>query len=360
METRTIAVLEGDETGQELLEEALRVLAADVVGLELELPRFDLSLDSRRKTKNRVVYDAAAAVREAGLGLKAATVTPEGKDDVGSPNRILREEIGGHVIVRTGRRIPGVVPVGGVHQPISVVRMAVGDAYGAKEWREGQGEDEVAYRTMRIERRVCRAVAEFSFRHAERTRAKVFGGPKYTVSPVYEGMLKEEMDAAAERHPDVAYEPQLIDATFALLISSAGDALVIPALNRDGDILSDLVLPLFGSIAGSESLLVAFNEDYTPRALMAEAAHGTAPALFGKDVANPMAMILASAALLSHIDDDEARAAGRAVREASLEAVSAGVRTADLGGHASTTEFTDEVIGRVRSKLEVWATLGEV
>src|SRR5688500_9881943 len=360
METRTIAVLEGDETGQELLEEALRVLASDVVGLELDLPRFDLSLDSRRKTQNQVVHEAAAAIREAGLGLKAATVTPEGKDDVGSPNRILREEIGGHVIVRTGRRIPGIVPIGGVHQPISVVRMAVGDAYGAKEWREGDGEDEIAWRTTKIERRVCHAVAEFSFRHAERTRAKVFGGPKYTVSPVYEGMLKEEMDAAAKRHPDVVYEPQLIDATFALLISSAGEALVIPALNRDGDILSDLVLPLFGSIAGSESLLVGFNEDYTPRALMAEAAHGTAPTLFGKNVANPLAMILASAALLSHIDDEEARAASRAVREASLEAVSAGVRTADLGGHASTTEFTDEVIGRVRSKLEVWATLGEV
>jgi isocitrate dehydrogenase (NAD+) len=213
---------------------------------------------------------------------------------------------------------------------------------------------------MKIERRICRAVAEFSFRHAERTRAKVFGGPKYTVSPVYEGMLKEEMDAAAERHPDVVYEPQLIDATFALLISSAGEALVIPALNRDGDILSDLVLPLFGSIAGSESLLVGFNEDYTPRALMAEAAHGTAPTLFGKNVANPLAMILASAALLSHIDDEEARAAGRAVREASLEAVAAGVRTAELTGHASTTEFTDEVVNRVRSKLEVWSALGDV
>jgi isocitrate dehydrogenase (NAD+) len=358
--TRTIVVLEGDETGQELLEEALRVLAPDVVGFELELPRFDLSLESRRRTKNQVVHEAAAAIRAAGLGLKAATVTPEGKDDVGSPNRILREEIGGHVIVRTGRRIPGVVPIGGVHQPISVVRMAVGDAYGAKEWREGDGEEEVAFRTMRIERRVCRAVAEFSFRHAERTRAKVFGGPKYTVSPVYEGMLKEEMDAAAERHPDVTYEPQLIDATFALLISSAGEALVIPALNRDGDILSDLVLPLFGSIAGSESLLVGFNEDYTPRALMAEAAHGTAPTLFGKNVANPLAMILASAALLSHIDDEQARSAGRALREAALEAVAAGVRTADLAGHATTTEFTDEVITRVRSKLEVWATLGDV
>jgi isocitrate/isopropylmalate dehydrogenase len=167
------------------------------------------------------------------------------------------------------------------------------------------------------------------------------------------------MDAAAERHRDVPYEPQLIDATFALLIGAAGEALVIPALNRDGDILSDLVLPLFGSIAGSESLLVAFNEDYTPRALMAEAAHGTAPALYGKNVANPMAMILAAAALLSHIDDGDARAAGRAIREACMEAVAAGVRTADLGGHASTTEFTDEVIHRTASKLEVWETIGE-
>ena len=356
MERTTIVVLEGDETGQELLEEALRVISPEVTGLELDLPRYDLSLENRRATRNQVVYEAAAAVREAGLGLKAATVTPEGRDDVGSPNRILREEIGGRVIVRTGRRIPGVVPLGGVHAPISVVRMAVGDAYGAKEWREGEGDDEVAFRTERIERGVCRAVAEFAFRLAARTGAKVFGGPKWTVSPTYEGMLKEELDAAAARHPDVTYQPQLIDATFALLLSASGDPLVVPALNRDGDILSDLVLPLFGSIAGSESLVVGFDEDYVPKVILAEAAHGTAPSLQGKNVANPMAMILAAAALLGYAGD-EAQQAGRAIREACLEAVADGVRTADLGGHAGTTEFTDEVIRRVRSKLEVWATL---
>ena len=100
------------------------------------------------------------------------------------------------------------------------------------------------------------------------------------------------------------YEPQLIDATFALLIASTGDPMVIPALNRDGDILSDLVLPLFGSIAGSESMLVAFDgADLEPTALMAEAAHGTAPSLEGKNVANPLAMILAAAALLSQTDE---------------------------------------------------------
>jgi isocitrate/isopropylmalate dehydrogenase len=352
----TIVVLEGDQTGQELLEEALRVLSPDVVGVELDFPRYDLSLENRRATQNAVVHEAAHAIRDHGLGLKAATVTPEERGDVGSPNRILREEIGGKVIVRTGRRIPGVMPIGGVHAPISIVRMAVGDAYGAQEWREGEGDDEVAFRTERIERSICHAVAEFSFRQAERTGAKVFGGPKYTVSPTYEGMLKEEMDEAAARHPGVPYEPQLIDATFALLLSSSGDPLVIPALNRDGDILSDLVLPLFGSIAGSESLVVGFGDDFEPSAIMAEAAHGTAPSLQGKNVANPMAMILAGAALLAH-GNERAQQASRAIREATLEAVHAGERTSDLGGHLGTTEFTDEVIARVRAKLDVWASL---
>jgi isocitrate/isopropylmalate dehydrogenase len=327
-----------------------------VVGVELDFPRYDLSLENRRATQNAVVHEAAHAIRDHGLGLKAATVTPEERGDVGSPNRILREEIGGKVIVRTGRRIPGVMPIGGVHAPISIVRMAVGDAYGAQEWREGEGDDEVAFRTERIERSICHAVAEFSFRQAERTGAKVFGGPKYTVSPTYEGMLKEEMDEAAARHPGVPYEPQLIDATFALLLSSSGDPLVIPALNRDGDILSDLVLPLFGSIAGSESLVVGFGDDFEPSAIMAEAAHGTAPSLQGKNVANPMAMILAGAALLAH-GNERAQQASRAIREATLEAVHAGERTSDLGGHLGTTEFTDEVIARVRAKLDVWASL---
>ncbi len=353
----TIVVLEGDQTGQELLVEALRVLAPDVVGLEVELERYDLSLERRRATKNGVVHEAAEAMKRTKLGLKAATITPEASGDVGSPNAILRNAIGGKVIVRTGRRIPGVRPVAGIHAPISVVRMAVGDAYGAKEWRETVGGDEVAYRTERIERSVCRAVSEYAFSHARRTGAKVFGGPKYTVSPVYEGMLKEEMDAAAARYPEVPYEPQLIDATYALLISSAGDALVIPSLNRDGDCLSDLVMQLFGSIAGAESIVMSFTPESKPDVVMTEAPHGTAPRLFGKNVANPMAMILAVAALFPFIDDRRATTASRAIYEAVLETVREGIATSDLGGHASTTEFTDAVIAKVKTKLDVWATL---
>jgi isocitrate dehydrogenase (NAD+) len=350
-------VLEGDETGQELLEQALRVLDPEVTGLDTELERHDLSLERRRETGNAVVSEAAAAIRDARFGLKAATITPEGKDDVGSPNRILREELDGKVIIRTGRRIPGVTPVAGAHHPIAVVRMAVGDAYGAEQWREREGDDEFAYRTDRIARSVCTAVAEYGFRTAERIGGRVYGGPKWTVSPVYEGMLKEEMDAASERHPEVPYSPVLIDATYAGLIGGAPDApLVIPALNRDGDCLSDLVMPMFGSIAGAESVLLALDADYEPTAVMAEAPHGTAPALQGKDVANPMAMILAGAALLHYASDlghEGAEAASRAIYDSVLEATARGVRTPDLGGNASSSAFTADVISRVRAKLEI-------
>jgi isocitrate/isopropylmalate dehydrogenase len=357
-----IIVLEGDETGQELLEQALRVLDPGVLKVDVELEHYDLSLDNRRSTNNEVVTRAAEAMSEARFGLKAATVTPEGKDDVGSPNRLLREAIDGKVIIRTGRRIPGVTPVAGVHYPIAVVRMAVGDAYGAEERRERQDDgDEVAFRTEKISRSVCRAVAEYSFRTAGRIHGRVYGGPKWTVSPVYEGMLKEELDEASERHPEVPYNPVLIDATYAGLISGAADApLVIPALNRDGDCLSDLVMPMFGSIAGAESVLLAFDDEYEPRAVMAEAPHGTAPALLGKDIANPMAMILADAALLHYAGElghDGCETASRAIYESVLEAVATGVRTPDLGGHAATSEFTTEVISRVRTKIDIWASL---
>src|SRR4051794_14432089 len=98
-----IVALEGDQTGQELLEQALRVLTPEVLGIELEIVRYDLSLASRRRTQNAVCIEAAEAIRDAGLGLKAATITPEAADDVGSPNRILREALEGSVILRTGR-----------------------------------------------------------------------------------------------------------------------------------------------------------------------------------------------------------------------------------------------------------------
>lgn len=353
----TIVLMHGDQTGEELLIQALRVLQPSVIRQPVAFQDFDLSLDNRRSTNNEVVKAAAIATQTSGLALKAATITPESQGDVGSPNAILREELNAQVILRTGRRIPRIPPVAGVYAPITIVRMAVDDAYGAREWREvNDSGDEIAYRTSRLSRRVCRAVAEFTFQHASNTGAKVFGGPKFTVSATYEGMFKEELDLAAKRYPNVIYQPLLIDATFALLLQTGGEALVIPALNRDGDLLSDMVLQMYGSIAGSESLVLGFDPDSRSlKTVMAEAPHGTAPALFGKNIANSMAMILAGAALLNYIKTPAAQQSSRAIYESVFESLYEGNATPDLGGQMSTSEFTDEVIRRVKTKLEAWS-----
>src|SRR5262249_7018124 len=137
--------------------------------------------------------------------------------------------------------------------------------------------------------------------------------------------------------------------------------LVIPSLNRDGDCLSDLVMPMFGSIAGAESVLLSFDSDYGVRVAMAEAPHGTAPSLFGKNLANPMAMLLACGSVLFYAagaGHEGCERASRAIYESVLEACAHGVKTLDLGGHATTSEFTDDVVGRVRTKMEVWSSLG--
>jgi len=354
--TPTVVVCDGDQTGQELLDESLRVMAPELLGVTLDMVHYDLSLESRRRTSNGVVRDAAAAMRATGLGLKAATITPPEIGGVGSPNRLLREGVGGSVIVRTGRRLPGVSPVVATTKPIVVVRMAVGDAYGAAEGRSGDAGsfDEVAWRTERIERSACRFVAEYSFVAAAQVDGVVYGGPKWTVSPVYEGMLKEEMDAAAARHPEVIYRPTLIDASYAGLLTDVHEhTLVIPSLNRDGDCLSDLVLAMFGSIAGAESVLLALDERLHPVVVMAEAPHGTAPSLEGKNVANPMAMLLAEAALLDHaaalLEDPAFRVAATRLRTATLDGAAAGVRTFDLAGDSSTSGVVDDVIARMRA-----------
>jgi isocitrate/isopropylmalate dehydrogenase len=120
-------------------------------------------------------------------------------------------------------------------------------------------------------------------------------------------------------------------------------------------------MPMFGSIAGAESVLLAFDEGFETQVAMAEAPHGTAPALEGKDVANPMAMILACGAVMHYAGirgHAGAPRAARAIYESVLEATAAGVRTPDLGGHATTSGFTSEVVARVRTKIDVWSSLG--
>ena len=107
---------------------------------------------------------------------------------------------------------------------------------------------------------------------------------------------------------------------------------------------------MFGSIAGAESVLRSLDDELNPRVAMAEAPHETAPSLAGKNVANPMAMLLACAAVLDHAGQRTLGAipAAARIRSATLGGARDGIRTMDLGGEASTTHVVDEVLTRLR------------
>ena len=204
------------------------------------------------------------------------------------------------------------------------------DAYGAKEWREGEGDDEVALRTERIERRICHAVAEFSFRQAERVGRKGLRRAQVHGEPDLRGHAQggDGRGRCATRRR--ALRAELIDATFALLISSSGAPMVIPALNRDSDILSDLVLPLFGSIAGSGSLS---SPSATTRPERVDGGGCTGPHPGCRQGRGESHGDDPRGRRSPHAADDKAtQMTGRAIREACLETVADGVRTADLGG----------------------------
>ena len=291
---------------------------------------------------------------ETGFGLKAATITPEGADDVGSPNRLLREAIDGKVIVRTGRRIPGVSPLAGIHHPISVVRMAVGDAYGAEEWREhaerrrgrsSHGADPPLRLPRRRRVRLPDRGADRGpgLRRAEvdgqpRLRGDAEGGDGCRRGAPSGGRLRAAADRRHLRR--AAHRPR-------------GAPLVIPGLNRDGDLLSDLVLPLFGSIAGAESVLLSLDDELRVRGRDGGGAarHGARAGGQGHrqpDGDDPRRRRAAPTPASRGVEGADAPR-GRSTRRCSRPPRPASApRT---WGHAGTTEFTDAVIERARAGL---------
>ena len=364
-----IIVLEGDETGQELLEQALRVLDPDVIGLDARARALrPLAREPPRdRQRGRRTRPRARCARP-GFGIKAATITPEGADDVGSPNRILREEIDGKVIIRTGRRIPGVTPVAGVHHPISVVRMAVDDAYGAKQWREGEAgaADEIAYRTEKITRGTCRAVAEYAFRTAAQDgrarlrRAEVDGLARST-----RACSRRSSTPPPSATPRSTTSPVLIDATYAGLISGARRraARHPGAQPRRRLPLRPRACRCSARSRAPSRCCSRFDDDFETDVAMAEAPHGTAPGAAGQGHRQPdgddpgrrarSCTTPATARPRRAPTAPRARSTSRCSRPRPP-----GVRTPDLGGHASTSEFTTEVIARVRTKIDVWSSLG--
>ena len=211
MTAPTIIICDGDETGQELLDESLRVVTSGALGVELDLQHHDLSLAARRRTNNGVVRDAAAAMRRRLDSVSRPRPSPRRRSaGWARPIGSLREGSAARSSCARDGASPGSPHVVRDQPPSSSCAWPSATPTAPRRAATGgRGTaQESAWRTERIERRSAAVSPSSAFIAATHDHGGlVFGGPKWTVSPTYEGMLKEEMDAAAARHPEVSYRP---------------------------------------------------------------------------------------------------------------------------------------------------------
>lgn len=345
-----ITYVKGDQEGQVLMEKSLSMLD----GLcTLNLVPFDLSLEGRLATNDKVTSDAAEHMRGSKVGLKAPTIT-QGAETRGprfkSPNITLRRGIGGVAIVREANRIPGVEsPNRYVSGPIVVIRKATEGIYEGMEWKTEDGDR--VYRQEFMSKSRMEAVAEFSVRFAIENNLVLWSATKHTISRIFEGAFQKILDDAASAGvatKKLVYQPWLIDAVYqALMKPPERLAIVCDAFN--GDCLGDLVPAMFGSVAGCGSILVG---DDGVR--LFDPPHGTAPSLLGLDKANPLATLIAISGAVGYAARLEGNETGLAfaerVKAAAFEVIEAGTATFDLVGEAKAVG-TSAYLKAVRARL---------
>ena len=226
---------------------------------------------------------------------------------------------------------------------VLIVRELVGGLYfGASGVREdGTAFDTCEYTPAQIERVVRRA-----FRLAQARRGHLTSVDKANVLETSR-LWRRIVDAVAPEYPNVRVEHLLVDNAAMQLASAPERFDVIVTENMFGDILSDLA----GELAGSLGIAPSVNSSLTQA--MAQAAHGSAPDIAGRDIANPIAMILSAAMLLEWLggrhDDDRLAQAAQLIRTAVDTTVAAGTGTGDLGGSASTSGFAAAVAAAIEA-----------
>lgn len=271
-----------------------------------------------------------------------------------APGGAIRKHFGLYANIRPARSFAG-VPAIAPGTDLVVVRENSEGFYSDRNMFAGAGEfaptADVALSVAVVTRDACVRIAHEAMRLAARRRRRVTIVHKANVLPTTMGLFRDVCYEVARAYPDVLVDDEHVDAAAAHLVRAPGDFDVLVTENLCGDILSDLAAELTGSLGTAPSL----NSSET-RA-MAQAVHGAAPDIAGRDLADPVALQLSAAMLLRWLgarDTDNgtenpedapspATAAADRIEEAVAVTCSAGIRTADVGGDASTTTFTDAV-----------------
>ena len=346
-----ILVLEGDGIGPEITAATLGVLrAADAkfaLGLQFESAAVGWTA---HKAEGSTFSDAVEAKARAADGVLLGPVShndypPRDKGGL-NPSGELRKRLDLFANIRPARSRDGFPPRCGKPVDLVIVRENTEGFYADRNMFMGSGElmptPDLALAIRKITRDGSTRIAEAAFKLAMQRRRKVTCVHKANVLRMSDGLYLECTRAVAARYPAVAYEERIIDAMAALLIRDAGQFDVIVTTNMYGDILSDEASEISGSLGLAASLNAGSEH------AVAQAQHGSAPDIAGKNVANPSSLIGSAAMLLAWLG--ERRANDKLVRaaaaiEAALDRVIAepSGRTRDMGGTLGTDAFGKRV-----------------
>lgn len=351
----TLGVLEGDGIGTEIVPAALSVLdvCERLTDLSTDRRRLAIGLDGYDRTGSSLPVATVDALGDCDgwlLGPLLVGNFPDDDDGPASPSGALRTTFDLYANVRSVRSYDGVPSAGEID--VTVVRQNTEGFYADRNMAAGTGEfmptDDLAMSLRVVSRRESRRIAEHAFSiAASRERyERVTAVHKSNVLELGGGLFLAAAAAVADDHPSTAFDDALVDAFAADLVRRPARHDVVVTTNLFGDVLSDEAAGIAGSLGLAPGLNVG--DEYA----MAQATHGAAPDIAGDGVANPTAVILSTAQLLRWLGTTHSEPGGeesatlieRAVT-ATLDAGS--TLTPDLGGEATTDEFTDAVIARV-------------
>jgi isocitrate dehydrogenase (NAD+) len=327
--THTITLIPGDGIGPEVTDGVVRILAASGVAIEWE--RHDAGIAAFERTGQTLPADLIESIRRTKVALKGPVTTPIAHG-FASVNVGLRKSLDLYANLRPVWNLSG-VPARFQGVDLVIVRENTEDLYAGLEHEVVPG---VVESLKIITERASTRIAQFAFRYAKRHgRRRVTAIHKANIMKLGDGLFLESVRRVAREHADITYDERVVDAACMRLVMAPEtfDVLLLP--NLYGDIVSDLCAGLVGGlgVVGAANLGTEIG--------VFEAVHGSAPDIAGKQIANPTALLLSAVLMLRHIG--EATAADRVMAALGRVLTAGAVRTRDLGGAASTTEFADAV-----------------
>ncbi len=329
---KTITLIDGDGIGPEISRSVMEIIGASGLKIDWDVQKAGEEVLAREGTPlPRRVIDS---VKKNKIALKAPVTTPIGKG-FRSINVQLRKTLDLYASLRPCKNLPG-IKTRFDNVDIVVVRENTEDLYAGIE---RQVDDDTAESTKIITRAASDRICKFAFDYAvQNNRREVCVVTKANIMKLSDGLFLDTYRDVAKGYPKIRQREILVDNLCMQLVQNPCqfDVLVLP--NLYGDIVSDLCAGLVGGLGVAQGANIG--KDFA----VFEPVHGSAPDIKGQNKANPTALLLSAIEMLRYTGECNF---AEKIQFALYQTLNDGILTVDLGGSASTTEFTEAVIARL-------------